>query len=562
MTVAVFLGIVVATMYVDTSTVRNGGKSYTRHLLRTSYRDNGRVRHRTIANLSHCSPAEIEAIRLALKHKSELNALGVISQQVNLVQGVSFGAVWVVYQIAVRLGITDVLGDDKNGRLALWQVMARVIDQGSRLSAVRLARSSACGEVLGLHKFDEDDLYENLDWLEENQEDIECKLFRRRQTSSKGIFLYDVTSSYLEGTENALASFGYNRDGKKGKKQIVIGLLCSEDGSPLSIEVFPGNTQDPKTVAAQIDKLRKRFGVSDVTLVGDKGMIKSPQMSNLNAEGYHYITAITKPQLDKLLQTGVLQMSLFDSELSEVIDSDGIRYVLRRNPIRAEEITQTRQEKSERLVKYVTEQNSYIGSHPRASTEIALKRVSDKIQRLALSHWVSCALNDKTLTLVVDDSAKDDAARLDGCYVLKTDLSSKQASKEIVHARYKDLAQVEHAFRTSKTAHLEMRPIYLRLEQRTRAHALVVMLAYSIIRHLAECWTNLDLTVEEGLRNLASLCLHDVHVNDSSVVHTIPTPRHDIADLVQALKLQLPISITPSPSQVSTKVNLAKLRKQ
>ena len=228
-------------MYIDTSRIARGGKTYTRHLLRESYRANGKVLHRTLANVSHCSEAEIEAIRLALRHKGELEHLGTIQDAITLQQGPSFGAVWTVYHVARRLGIAQALGTTREGKLALWQVIARVIDQGSRLSAVRLAMAHAACDVLGLGTFDEDALYENLDWLAGAQARIEDRLFAQRQTTKPAsLFLYDVTSSYLEGTHNALAAFGYNRDGKKGKPQIVIGLLCDEDGHPVCYRSVPG----------------------------------------------------------------------------------------------------------------------------------------------------------------------------------------------------------------------------------------------------------------------------------------------------------------------------------
>jgi hypothetical protein len=211
-------------MYIDPSRITRGGKTYTRHLLRESYRANGKVLHRTIANVSHCSEAEIEAIRLALRHKEDLEHLGTIEDAITLKQGLSFGAVWTVYHIARRLGIAKALGTTRDGKLALWQVMARVIDQGSRLSAVRLAMAHAACDVLGLGAFDEDALYENLDWLAGAQASVEDRLFAQRTKSKPvSLFLYDVTSSYLEGTQNAFAAFGYNRDGKKGKRQLVIG---------------------------------------------------------------------------------------------------------------------------------------------------------------------------------------------------------------------------------------------------------------------------------------------------------------------------------------------------
>jgi hypothetical protein len=237
-------------MFVDSSAVRVKNKTYTRHLIRESFRVGGKVKHRTIANISQCRPDEIEAIRLALRHKGDLVGLATKakSEAIDLVQDRPVGAVWLLAELARELGIADALGSDRNGKLALWQVIARVLDQGSRLSAVRLAGRHAACAVLDVPPFDEFDLYRNLEWLAERQATIETNLFTSRApTASPDVFLYDVTSSYLEGTNNAFAAFGYNRDRKSGKRQIVIGLLCDTDGRPLSIEVFPGNTSDVKT---------------------------------------------------------------------------------------------------------------------------------------------------------------------------------------------------------------------------------------------------------------------------------------------------------------------------
>src|SRR2546426_10760714 len=333
--------------------------------------------------------------------------------------------------------------------------MARVIDQGSRLSAVRLAMSHAACDVLGLGTFDEDALYENLDWLAGVQASGEDRLFAQRtQTKPVSLFLYDVTSSYFEGTQNALAAFGYNRDGKKGELQIAIGLLCDEDGHPVSIEVFPGNTQDPQTVAAQVEKLKGRFGVQEITFVGDRGMIKSQQIADLAKQGFHYITAITKPQIEKLLRTGTFQLELFEQELAEVLADEGVRYVLRRNPVRAQEVRDNRQAKLATLQAQVAKQNQYLTDHPRANAQGALQKLVARADKLRLADWVELTLEERAVTLTVNASAQQEAAKLDGCYVLKTDLTPQQAKKELVHDRYKDLASVEHAFRTCKTAHL------------------------------------------------------------------------------------------------------------
>jgi len=445
----------VVTMYVDTSTVHTStGKSYTRHLLRESYREEGKVKHRTIANLSSCTPEEIEALRLALSHKHDLSVLVNLKDDLRLEQGLSVGAVWTVFSVAKRLGIVDALGSSRAGKLALWQVISRVIDQGSRLSAVRLAESHAACDILNLAKFNEDDLYSNLDWLRENQAKIEDHLYMERneertgeddQSAAPQLFLYDVTSSYLEGTKNELSAFGYNRDKKKGKRQIVIGLLCDEAGIPLSIEVFTGNTKDPQTVSSQVKKVVQRFGGGSVTFVGDRGMIKSDEIEELNKEGFHYITAITTPQVRKLLRTGVIQMALFDEHLAEVETDEGIRYVLRRNPIRTLEVRKTRQEKLRAVEETVDDRNQYLAEHARARVEVAQRKVREKIQQLKLSGWLSERVNGRVISLAEDTGALAEEAKLDGCYVLKTDLGKEVASKETIHARYKDLALVEWA---------------------------------------------------------------------------------------------------------------------
>ncbi len=260
-------------MYVDISLLQKNGRTYKRALLRESYREQGKVRKRTIANLSACSEQEIAAIKLALRHKNDLSEVASLAEYITLRQGASVGAVWLVYKMANRLGISAALGNTRQGKLALWQIISRVIDQGSRLSAVRFAANHAACDVLDLETFHEEHLYDNLDWLHKNQEKIEDKLVRKLHgTKPIELFLYDVTSSYLEGEKNELGAFGYDRDKKRGKQQVVIGLLCDATGTPLSIQVFPGNTQDTKTFGQQVAQVAKRFGGSAVTFVGDRGI--------------------------------------------------------------------------------------------------------------------------------------------------------------------------------------------------------------------------------------------------------------------------------------------------
>ncbi len=555
-------------MYVDISTVHSpSGKSYTRHLLRECFREKGKVKHRTITNLSHCKPQEIEAIRLALAHKADLTQLVSLKDDLHLKQGLSVGAVWTVFDVARRLGITDALGSTRAGKLALWQVIARVIDQGSRLSAVRLAGSHAACDILNLTKFNEDDLYDNLDWLTENQAKIEHRLFAKRN-GIKGnkdkpqLFLYDVTSSYLEGTKNALGAFGYDRDKKKGKQQIVIGLLCDETGIALSIEVFAGNTKDPQTVGSQVSKVVDRFGGGEVTFVGDRGMIKSQQIENLNKQGFHYITAITKPQINKLLTTGVIQMTLFDQPLAEVETTEGIRYVLRRNPIRATEIAQTRQDKLRSVRKEANKQNRYLAQHPRAQVDLACRKIREKIERLRLAGWLTERPTGRQISLDKDPLALAEEAKLDGCYVLKSDLSKEVASKETIHNRYKDLALVEWAFRTSKTATLEVRPVHVRTESHTRGHVFVVMLAYLIIAELARCWQGLDVTVNAGIKQLDTLCATQLLIKDKVRLNRIPQPRLFLQELLNAAQVILPEVIPNRGVIVTTKKKLTSRRKK
>jgi transposase len=464
--------------------------------------------------------------------------------------------------LARELGLVAALGSDRQGKLALWQVIARVLDQGSRLSAVRLAGGHAVGAALGMVGFDEDDLYANLDWLSDNQADIESRLFaQRKAASAPDVFLYDVTSTYLEGEHNAFAAFGYNRDRKSGKRQIVIGLLADADGRPLSIEVFPGNTSDVKTFSSQVSKAAARFGAERVTFVGDRGMIKAPQRAELGAADFHYITAITKAEIDALIGAGVLQMDLFEETLAEVEGEDGERYVLRRNPARAAELAASREDKLARLRTAAEAANTYLNEHPRAAAKTQLARLKARAKTLNIDKFVGVAEQERRVVVTVDEAALNEAARLDGCYALRTDLPKALIAKEIVHDRYKDLAHVEWAFRDSKSVQLEMRPVYLRDENRTRGHALVVMLAYLLVQALRQHWRDIDLTVQEGLDRLASLCLVEVIIGGRPSYHQVPTPRDDVRRLFEAAGVAIPTALPLAPAQVATKRKLPQRRK-
>jgi transposase len=543
------------------SAPKTGKKIYRSILLRESYREGGKVKKRTIANLSHCTAGEIAAIKLALSHKEDLTVLGSLKESVELQEGFSVGAVWAVYQVGKGLGLEKALGTDFEGKLAFWQVIARVIDQGSRLSAVRLAQTHAACDVLEMVRgFDENDLYDNLGWLAEHQEEMERRffVFRRGKTKPQ-LFLYDVTSSYLEGEKNYFGEYGYNRDGKKGKQQIVIGLLCDEDGDPVATEVFSGNTQDTRTFASQVKKVAEGLGCRGVTFVGDRGMIKSTQIENL-PEGFHYITAITKPQIEKLMKRGLIQFGLFDEKVCEVEEA-GVRYILRRNPVRVGEMEKSRLSKRRALEEWVNEKNVYLSEHPKAKVSTALEKVKSKMKLLRLEKWLSVKAQERQLSLEQDDAVLKEESLLDGCYVIKTDLAKEVADKQLIHDRYKDLAEVEKAFRDCKTVSLEVRPVFVRSEKSTRGHVLVVMLAYMIIRKLREAWASLDMTVQEGLKQLSTLCSMEIKVKDHGSCLKIPRPREKSRDLLKALDIRMPTALPHREVRVVTRKKLPEQRR-
>lgn len=501
-------------------------------------------------------------MKLALKNKKDLTQVGSFKDQIETKQGLSVGAIFLLNELAKRLFIAEALGDSIMGRMALWQVIARIIEQGSRLSSVRLAQCHAIGDILRLDSFSEDDLYKNLDWLCDNQEEIERKLFARRYKGKKipKLFLYDVTSSYLEGTENELGDWGYNRDGKKGKLQIVIGLLADDEGVPVSIEVFKGNTNDTKTFYNQIKKVAERFAVKEVVMVGDRGMIKNAQIKDLKAENFNYITAITKPQIETLIKNGVIQIELFSEKLCEV-QSDSVRYILRKNPIRAQEISNIREDKLEKIRIFIEEQNKYLTDHERAEVPAALKKVDALIQKLKVSDFAKVEAEERILSLIIDKEQKEKIAILDGCYAIKTELKKDDVLTETIHQRYKYLTLVEQGFRTMKTAFLETRPIFVRKEKRTRGHVFVVMLAYIIIHELQKLWANEDITVQEGIKELSTINSVEVKIGEKSY-HQIPKPRKLGEILLKLANVTLPHAIISRHTNVATKRKLPERRKR
>jgi hypothetical protein len=285
-------------------------------------------------------------------------------------------------------------------------------------------------------------------------------------------------------------------------------------------------------------------------------MSKGPPIEDLAQQGLHSITAMTKLQMEKWLQQGTLQMDLFDQEVAEVLTEEGLRSVRRRHPVRAQEVRDTRHAKLATRQAHVAQQNPYLTDHPRANAQGALQQLVARAAKLRLADWVELPLAGRALTLTIKEDAQHEAAKLDGCYGLNTALTPAQAPKAMGHDRYKDLASVEQAFRTCKTAPLAVRPLFVRRAARTRAHALVVMLAYQIIRSLASCWSACDVTVAEGLHALTTLCLVEVSPQQAPSYHCIPTPRDAIARLLHSADLTLPKAFSLSGVRVSTRKKL------
>ena len=531
-------------MYVDTATYKRSGKIHKRYLLRASYRENGKVKKKTIASLCSLSTSEISSLKLALKHKSDLSTLTSI-KDAKIEQGKSYGAIIALKSIADELGITKALGNSKEGILALWQVIGRVLFQGSRLSLLRALEVHDAEDMLGLPKdLSAKQLYSNLSWLENNQLSIEKKLQKIHKVKAN-LYLYDVTSSYLEGTNNELADYGYNRDKKKGKKQIVIGLLTNSEGIPVAVRVFKGNTSDSKTIPDQISLLRNDFLIKKVTLVGDRAMFPQAQKDDL-PEQISYISAIGKRQIKTLLKNEQLQVSLFDEDLQEV-EIDQVRYILRCNSHRKQELADNRADKIKFISTKIEEKNTYLQEHPRSSTDVALKEVNAKLQKLKLDKFIDIEIDNRSIKYAINEESLKEESKLDGCYCLVTNLDQADADKATIHTRYKDLSMVEHSFRTMKQSHLEIRPVFLRREDRTKAHVFVTMMACMIEKKLSEYWSNLEITVLEGLNALTTLINTTLSIGDSKLTKAVLA-----TGLCKKLLGKLDINITKEVKSVAT----------
>ena len=444
-------------------------KTYKSILIRESYRDeNGKPQKRTIANISNWPKDVIEGLKKLLKGKKliDINSDEAFVHK----QGKSYGAIKTVFEISKRIGIVNALGRSDRAKSVLILIAGIIISskKSKRFIANEWSKDQSIKEVFNYESLlDENKLYSALDYLAKKQSALEKKIwdFRTKQTNKKNtIFLYDITSSYVEGDNIAYSCYGYNRDKKRGKKQIVIGLLTDDKGIPMSVEVFEGNKRDFKTVKAQLDKLKKNFNVSNVVFVGDRGMIKSQQIEEINDENWNYITGITKPQIRKLIKDKVIQLEVFDHDLAEIKDGD-IRYILRINPLRKTEQITSLESRISYLKDFVSEKNEYLAKHPRAKTSVALNKITSKSKKLNISKYVSFELSDRVLTIKENEEEIKGHNDLAGCYVLKTDVSRRRLTKDEVHEKYKDLYDIEENFKTLKTDFLNIRPVFVRKER-------------------------------------------------------------------------------------------------
>jgi len=461
-------------------------------LLRQSFRENGRVGKRTLANLSDWPTSLVEGFRTLLK-----GGVAVAAEGIGIRRALPHGHAAAVLGRIRAIGLDRLLGKPIDKRLvplAIALIASRLISPASKLATARELAADTAGSSLGrlleLGTVEDSELYRALDWLGARQAAIETAL-ARRHLKDGALVLYDVSSSWLEGRCCELARFGYSRDGKKGKLQIVYGLLCAADGCPVAVEVFEGNTADPMTLSTQIDKLKERFGLSRVVLVGDRGMITSARIRDeLKPAGLDWITALRAPQIRALLDTGAFQLSLFDErDLAEITAPEfpGERLVVCKNPLLAEERARKREDllqATEAALAKLADQIAR-GTGPKGQDKIgrAIGRIEN---RYKLAKLFDIAVAEDGFTFGRNQAHIAEEARLDGFYVIRTSVEDKVLAAESVVGAYKSLARVERAFRTLKTVDLHLRPIHHWLASRVRAHVFLCMLACHVEWHMRE----------------------------------------------------------------------------
>ena len=479
-------------------------------LVRRTYRDGGRVRHETLANLSALPAEAVSAIEATLKGERLVPA----GQAVRITASVPHGHVAAVHAAAVTLGLPALLGPAGRARdLALALIISRVVRPGSKLSTLTWWNDTTLGGDLGVAEAATDDIYAAMDWLEDRQDAIEADLARRHlapQPNPSRMALFDLSSSWLEGSQCPLAARGYSRDGKKGKLQIEYGLLTDPEGRPVAVRVFPGSTGDPSAFTAIADVVRDKFGLPQMVMVGDRGMITSARIAALNeqkdgtqrpdADAYGWITALRAPAIKKLMaDDGPLQLSLFDQQdLAEITSDDfpGERLIACRNPVLAADRARKREDLLAATEKLLAPILARVAAGRLTGAGPIGIEVGKVISRYKTGKHFAVTITDTTLAVTRKQDQIDAEAALDGFYVLRTPVPAGELDAPAVVAAYKNLKYVERDFRHIKSDDLDLRPVFHRLEERVRAHVLICMLACYLTWHLRRTWAPLTFTDE------------------------------------------------------------------
>jgi transposase len=470
-------------MYIESVPNRNSPPAI---LLRESYRENGKVRKRTLCNLSDWPSVHVEGLRGVLKGGT---VVAPDRDAFTVTRSLPHGHAALALGTARKIGLETIIGPDGNRcrDLVLAMIVARIIDPGSKLAVARAlspeTATSSLATILGLGEVDEDELYTALDWLGERQPAIETALAKRHLKNGT-LVLYDVSSSYMEGSCCSLAQRGYSRDGRRGTLQIVYGLLCAPNGCPVAIEVFDGNTGDPKTLAVQVQKLKQRFGLDHVVLVGDRGMITQARLSeDIKTAGLDWITALRGPAIKELVKGGVLQLSLFDQrDMASITSPDfpGERLIVCRNPDLAAKRARKRDElldATERDLARIQAAVARQRNPLRGATDIALA-VGAVIEKHKMRKHFDLTITDPSFSFARKTDAIAEEAATDGIYIVRTSLAPEVLDDDATVRSYKSLSQVERAFRCIKTVDLQVRPVHHWLAGRVRAHVFLCMLAY------------------------------------------------------------------------------------
>jgi len=479
-------------MYVTVVPNRNSPPAT---LLRESYREGGKTKNRTLANLSHWPSDKIELLRAVLRGDKLLPA----DQVLQIERALPHGHVLAALATARRAGLEELLprrGSQRKRDLAYGLIIARLLEPAAKLATARMldpaTASHSLGETLGLGSVNANEVYASLDWLGKEQDFIETTL-ARRHLKEGALMLYDVTSTYLEGQCCELAKHGYSRDHRRDRPQLVVGLMCAADGCPIAVEVFEGNTADPATLSAQIEKLKQKFKLRRVVMVGDRGMLTSARIDEtLRPAGLDWITALRAPAIQALAAAGgPLQLSLFDDrDMAEITSPayPGERLVVCKNPLLAEERARKRKELlaateadlAKLQARVQRPKNPLSGE---AEIGMALGAV---LGRRKMGKHFTTAITEKSFNFTRDDAAIAAEAALDGIYVVRTSLPAEQSDAASTVRAYKNLAVVERAFRSIKTVDLELRPVYHWTSPRVRAHVLLCMLAYYLEWHMRQ----------------------------------------------------------------------------